>query len=255
MPASDNSFQAIDRAFLVLETVAHTGSMSLAELHKVLNINKPALFRVVQALCSNGYLNKDDKTGDFSLSLKAFEIGVRAVNNLNYMPMIKDALKELSTKFGVIAQFSVEDNNELLCLESIDINNTGFSVYTRVGTRSNLYSTSAGKALLSLLPNDKILDKFEYMNVRSLTSKTLVTADALLQDIARTRSRGYAIDNEENELGLFCIGAPLMGYNGTVLGAVSLSANSMDETTEKLLSQALLSAIQRLSSMLGYASR
>lgn len=255
MPASDSSFQAIDRAFLVLETVAHTGSMSLAELHKTLNINKPALFRVVQALCSNGYLNKDEKSGDFSLSLKAFEIGVHAVNNLNYMPMIKSVLKELSTKFGVIAQFSVEDNNELLCLESIDVNNTGFSVYTRVGTRSNLYSTSAGKALLSLLPNDVILDKFEHMNVRALTAMTLITADALLQDIAKTRSRGYAIDNEENELGLFCIGVPLMGYNGTVLGALSLSGNTMDEASEKLLSQALLNAVQRLSTMLGYASR
>ena len=54
MPVAENSFQAIDRAFLVLETIAHTGAMSLAELHKALNINKPALFRIVQALCNNG---------------------------------------------------------------------------------------------------------------------------------------------------------------------------------------------------------
>lgn len=255
MPSGDSSFQAIDRAFLVLETVAHTGSMSLAELHKTLQINKPSLSRIVQALCDNGYLLRDEKAGTFALSLKAFEVGVHAVRSLNYMALIKSVLKELSTELGVIAQFSVEDNNELLCLESIDVNNTGFSVYTRVGERSGLYSTSAGKALLSVLTNDEILQKFEKMTIRQLTPNTITTSDALLQDIARTRTRGYALDLEENEPGLFCIGVPLMGYNGTPLGAISLSVKVMTPEVEKRLGEALLRATQRLSTMLGYATR
>lgn len=254
MPVAENSFQAIDRAFLVLETIAHTGAMSLAELHKALNINKPALFRIVQALCNNGYLLRDEKTGSFSLSLKAFEIGVHAVRSLNYMSLVKSVLRELSTELGVIAQFSVDDHNELLCLESIDINNTGFSVYTRVGERSGLYSTSAGKALLSLLPNDEILQKFDKMTIRALTPNTITTPDALLQDIAKTRTRGYALDLEENEPGLFCIGVPLMGYNGTALGAISLSGRSMTPEDEQRLSTMLVSSSQRLSTMLGYTS-
>lgn len=255
MAASDSSFQAIDRAFLVLETVGRTGTMSLAELHKTLNINKPALFRIVQALCNNGYLLRDEKTGNFSLSFKAFEVGVQAVRNLNYMSIIRSVLKDLSTDLGVIAQFSIEDHNELLCLESLDVNNTGFSVYTRVGERSPLYSTSAGKALLSLLPNDEILQKFEKMTIRALTSQTITTSEALLQDIAKTRTRGYALDLEENEPGLFCIGVPLMGYNGAPLGAISLSGKTMTPEDEARLGPALMRATQRLSTMLGYTSR
>ena len=140
------------------------------------------------------------------------------------------------------------------CSESIDINNTGFSVYTRVGERSGLYSTSAGKALLSLLPNDEILQKFDKMTIRALTPNTITTPDALLQDIAKTRTRGYALDLEENEPGLFCIGVPLMGYNGTALGAISLSGRSMTPEDEQRLSTMLVSSSQRLSTMLGYTS-
>ena len=254
MPESSMaSVQAIDRAFLVLETVSQKGTMSLNDLHHALGVNKASLSRIALSLCGNGYLNRDAKTGDYSLSLRAFEIGVRAVRNLDYSNLVKGALEDLSTELDVIAQFSIEDNNELLCLESFDHRGSNFSIYTRVGERSPLYSTSAGKAILSTYSNEDIREKWEKLQVRPFTPNTITTLDSLMQDIALVRQRNYALDMEENEPGLFCIGTVLLNYNHKPVGAISLSSRSMTGEDQKRLGAALLQRSQRLSYMLGYS--
>ena len=148
-PKSPGSVQVIDRTFKILETIARNGNVSLKDIYTTLGLNKASTLRIVTALCSNGYVCRDPVGGNYSLTFKAFEVGVYAVRNVNYISFIKSFLEQMSSDLGVIAQFSVEDNNELLCLESYDPTGSSFSVYTRVGQRSPLYSTSAGKAILS----------------------------------------------------------------------------------------------------------
>ncbi len=250
-----DSVQAIDRALLVLETIALNTSLSINELHNLLGLNKASLSRITATLHRNGYLNRDDKTGDYSLSLRAFEIGIHAVRRLDYINLIKGILADLSTELGVIAQYSIEDNNELLCLESFDHKNTGFSIYTRMGQRSPLYSTSAGKAILSTYSNEDIIKKWNEMRVSPLTPNTITNIDALLQDITVIRQRNYALDMEENEYNLFCIGTVLLNYNRQPIGAISLSSNSMSEEDQIRYSNALLKYTQKLSGMLGYTQQ
>lgn len=250
---TSGSIQSIDRALIVLELIAKNGKMSLNDIHNVLSINKPSLSRIVFTLCENGYLKKDPKSGEYSLTLRLFEIGVQAVRNLDYLNLVRGILEELSSKLDVIAQFSIEDNNELLCLESFDQSNSGFSIYTRVGERSPLYSTSAGKAILSTYSNDEIAKKWELMDVHALTPNTISSLEDLLQDIVMTRKRNYALDIEENEFGLFCIGTVLLNYNNKPIGAISISSNSLTEEKIQEYSQVLLQYTQRLSYMLGYS--
>ncbi|EGO65572.1 IclR family transcriptional regulator [Acetonema longum] len=255
IPLDENkmgSVQAIDRAFLVLETVAKNGPLSINDLHNKLGLNKASLSRIASTLCRNGYLNRDIKTGDFSLSLRAFEVGVNAMRNLDYISLIKSALAELASSLNVVAQFSVEDHNELLCLESFDQQNTGFSIYTRVGQRTPLYSTSAGKAILSTYSNEEIIDKWAKMEIKALTANTITDVETLLVDIAQIRQRNYALDLEESEPRLFCIGTVLLNYNRKPIGAISLSTNSMTEGEQLRYSEALLQRVQRVSNMLGY---
>lgn len=252
--SSSGSIQAIDRAFLVLETIAHSRSpMSLNDLHQALQVNKASLFRIVQTLCNNGYLNRDEKAGTFTLSLRTFEVGMCAVRNLDYLALIRKELEALSAKLDVLAQFSIEDNNELLCLESFDQHRSSFSIYTSTGSRTPLYASSAGKAILSTYSNDEIRAKWEKMNAHALTPNTITTLDDLMKDISKTRTRNYALDLEENELGLFCVGTVLLGYNRKPLGAISLSVRTLSPEREEELSHALLDRAQHLSYLLGYS--
>ena len=248
------SVQVIDRAFSVLELVSNEGSMSLKDIYTSLGLNKASAMRIANALVANGYLDKDER-GNYSLTFKAYEVGIRAVRRVDYITFIRETLDQLAAELGVIAQFSVREENELLCLESFDLTRSNFSVYTKVGIRSQLYATSAGKAILMTYKDEEIKKLWDHMNIRIFTPKTVTDYDQFMQRIYEARYRGYALDDEESELGLFCIGAPLVNSTGKAIGAISLSTNRMDEETERRLSTALLAATQRLGYMLSYSMK
>lgn len=247
------SFQAIDRACLVLETLARQGSMNLNTLHMELKLNKASLLRIMLSLIENGFVIKDEKTGEYKLSLKLFELGVKASQNTNYPQLINSELEKLSKNLNVTAQFSVEENNELLCLQSVDPNkSSGFSIYTNIGSRSPLYATSAGKAILSTYSNDEVLEKWKNFRVKKFTSHTITDFDSLLKDLSLTRQRQYAIDAEETQPGLFCIGAVLKNYTNRPIGAISLSSSKLTREDEKRYSLELLKSTHLLSASMGY---
>lgn len=249
-----SSVLVIDRTFKVLELVSQNGSMSLKDLYTSLGINKASVYRIATSLCDNGYLNQDEKSGNYTLSFKAFEVGVNAVKNLSYINMIKSSLENLSSTLDVIAQFSIEDNNELLCLECFNNNNASFSIYTNVGQRTPLYATSAGKAILSTYSNEEIRSKWEKMHVQQLMPNTITSYERFIQEIALVRQKNYATDKEESEPGVFCVGTVLLNYNRRPIGSISLSLNYMDDEIEKKLSKTLLEHTQRMSYMLGYTN-
>ena len=248
------SVQVIDRTFAVLELVSNNSAMSLKDIYTALDLNKASAMRIANALTANGYLDRDAK-GNYSLSFRAYEVGIRAVRRVDYITFIRETLDQLADDLGVIAQFSVREQNELLCIESFDLTHSNFSVYTRVGQRSQLYATSAGKAILSTYTDAEIEALWDEMHVRMLTPKTITNLDDFMKEIYKTRQRGYAVDDEEGELGLFCIGTPLLNASRKAIGAISLSTNRMDDATMERLSSSLLAQTQRLSYMLSYSMK
>ena len=113
------TIQAVDRALQILETIGRASSMSLAELNKEIKVNKASLSRLVYTLVQNGYLVKNEKNGDYSLTLKTYEVGLNAVQNLDKLSLINSTLLDLNNRFGRIYHFYVEDKNKLLFLKSI----------------------------------------------------------------------------------------------------------------------------------------
>lgn len=249
------TIQAVDRAFSILELVSRKGSISLNDIQQEIKINKASLSRLVFTLVENGYLEKNDKSREYTLTLKSYEIGINAVQNLDKISLINSTLADLSSSTGRIAQFSVEDNNQLLCLQSIGQKTSTFSVYTSVGRRSPLYCTSAGKALLSAYPNDQIIKRWEQLDAKALTTHTITELHTFLQELSEVRKREYALDKEENEYGVFCVGAVVMDQTNSPIGAISISGDTLTSEEEAQISGVLLPAVQRLSSLFGYVIR
>lgn len=253
MPNKTKPLQAVERTFLILETLAENGPMTFIECHEKLQLNKASLSRIVNTLLSTGYVIKNEENNKLSLSLKFFALGASVTKNYDYLSFMRIYLEDLSKNLNVTAQFSVPFEDGILCIESYDYGNNQFSIYTRVGQKSPIYATSAGKAILSTFSNDEILDKIQDLKMESLTPNTITNKEDLLKDIGETRKRGYALDDEENELNLFCLGVPVLNYNGSVLGAISLSSDSMDEEKIEVYSRELLKKTKEISSMLGFS--
>lgn len=246
--------QTVQRAFQVLECISKNGPMSLADLHKSIKVNKASLLRLTHTLTECGYLNKDASSGLYSMSIKMYEVGTASIKSIDKFSVINTILADLSDATGRIAQFSIEDNNELICLQSIGQKTDSFSVYTNVGKRAPLYCTSAGKALLAFYSNADIMEKWSHFSVKPLTQNTITDMQSLLMDIQKTRDRQYALDLEENEYNVFCIGSAVLGNDGKPIGAISISGRTMTPEEEADISKKLLNAVKILSGMMGYIS-
>ena len=96
------TIQAVDRALQILETIGRVNSMSLAELNKEIKVNKASLSRLIYTLVHNGYLAKNEKTGDYSLTLKTYEVGLNAVQNLDKLSLINSTLVDLYNRTGTV---------------------------------------------------------------------------------------------------------------------------------------------------------
>lgn len=249
---TQQSVQLLDRAFGILELLSKNKRMSLKEIYTKLGLNKASTLRIMSGLCANNYVHKDVRSGDYSLSFKCYEVGIRAVGMFNHIHFIREALESLAFSLNVIAQFSVFDNFSLLCLESFDNTNSNLTVYTKVGHRSPLYTTSAGKSILSTCSEDELRLLWPRMKVNAYTPNTITSLDAFLDELAVTRKRGYALDMEETELGLFCLGMPVVGNDERAVGAISLSTIVMDSDTIQRLYNGLSTQIRRLSYLQGY---
>lgn len=244
------TIQTVDRAFQILEIISARGPLNLGDLHAEIKVNKASLLRLLQTLTENGYLERNEQTKEYALTLRLYETGISAVQRQDRSSIINTMLTRLSQETGRIAQYSIEDNNELLCIQSIGPEGPAFSFYTNAGTRSPLYCTSAGKAILASYSNAQIMEKWETLNVRPLTEHTITDVHRLLADVSQIRSRQYALDLEENEYGVFCIGAIVRERSGQI-GAVSISGKTMTEAEEAQLSEKLLPTVRLLSGMLG----
>lgn len=248
----NETIQAVDRALRILETVGLVNSISLAELSKKTNINKASLFRLLHTLNHNGYLSKNDKDSSYTLTLKLYDIGLNAIQNMNKLSLINSTLSDLNERCGRVARFYVEDNNQLLCLQSVGTETGSLSLFTSVGCRLPLYSTSAGKALLSAYSNDELIEKWKRMDVMPVTENTMTNCQMFVQEIGMIRKKGYALDKEESKYHLHCVGTNIMDYSNKPIGAISVIGNSLTEHEEKELSCLVLASGHRLSSILGY---
>ena len=190
MAEKAESLQVVERTFKVLELIAANRKMRLNDIYSATGINKASLLRILASLCECGYLNRSERDGEYSLTFKAFEVGVKAVRTSEIDYVIRNTLEQLSREHNVVAQFSVEDHDELLCLQSYDENSTGYTVYTRVGQRMPMYTSSAGKAILSTYSNEQIREKWKRYDVRRLSPNSITNIDAFLKEIARVRERG-----------------------------------------------------------------
>ena len=244
--------QAVERAMQILEIISKNGSMSLNDLYKELGVGKASILRLTYTLVQKGYLDKDPVTGNYNLTLKTYQVGSGALHNLNRISLINASLTELNQKTGRIAQFSVEDDGLLLCLQSVGSQSAFLSAYTGSGYRSPLYCTGAGKALLSTYTNDHIIESWPALNIKSFTENTITDVHTFLQAIAEIRRQNYALDMEEYEYGVFCVGTVLMGNVNQPLGAVSLSGSSLTPEEEQEIARILVPEVKRLSRMLGY---
>lgn len=217
--------QSVVRGLTILEIVAEHGEIGLTEISTLSNLNKATVHRLLSTLITTGYIEQVGKNGFYRQTYKLFLLGNKKVDKIDSYKIARRFISELSNKIETTVHLVVEDNREVVYVDKIDPteSHSGFRLQSRVGKRAPMYCTAVGKILISQYPDKMIKEIWEATEIKPLTSKTIVNLDAFMDDIGRIRSQGFALDNEENEIGVVCVACKFFNHKGTVEGAISSS--------------------------------
>jgi IclR family transcriptional regulator, KDG regulon repressor len=246
--------QVVDRLFHILDALAEAKEeMGATEVAGCLNLHKSTVHRLLVTLERHRFVEKNPKSAKYKLGWRLFELGSVAVSRVDLHERAGPHLQSLVNKTGETAHLGIVSGNELLSIISVE-STRSLRLPTTVGRRSPLYCTSQGKAILAFTPEPAASQMIRQLEFRSLTRNTITKVARFKEELARVRQCGYAIDNEEMEDDLRCVGAPVFDHSGQVIAAISIAGPTYRVGGGQLprLIESVLSASRQLSEALGY---
>lgn len=256
LPGSDRPYnvRAVARAVDLLTALAASESiLSIAELAERLGLHKSTVHRLLVTLERGGLVEQDATTGRYRLGLKLFELGSIVGRRLEIRHEAMPYLRKLSEETGQTVHLVLPAGYDAIYVEKVE-NPRSIVTYSQIGRKLPLHATAAGKVLLAALPGaeqEQILKR----GLPAFTPHTITDPVVLREHLSRVSKQGYALDNEELEIGLRCVAAPVCRSDGKVIASVSLSGLTVTVTPERL--PELISAVKEtaaaISRRLGYS--
>jgi IclR family transcriptional regulator, acetate operon repressor len=211
--------QAALRAVRLLKLfTVEQSEMSLAELSRASGLNKTTTHRLLRALQSEALISRNPATSAYSLGAGLMALGVQALASSDLRRRVRPALRALARETGETATLEVPFEDSMLILDEVAGKHVLGSA-GNIGTRWPIHATSTGKAWLAF--DDAGIDKLA-LELKPLTSNTVIQRDAMQPQLAEIRRRGYAITVDELEEGFTAVATIIRGVLGDVQGALSI---------------------------------
>jgi len=248
-----NPIQVSERIFHVIECLAASGPMGLQDLSSELGLNKSTVHRILNSLICMDYVRQDNETLKYSLSFKFCRISTQILSQNNMIDLARPYLKQLAEYSGETVHLVQMDGINAVYIDKVESAHNTVRLVSMVGKSIPLYCSGVGKAMLAEMSDGKIESVWEQSEIHRLTDYTITDYDQFYRLIEETRKDGYALDNEENELGVRCIAVSLKSFSGKPHYAISISAPKDRMSDERIgeLKDLILTAKQKIEKEVG----
>lgn len=250
---SPYQIQVLDRALALLEALSHQGpDLTLGQISQMLKLHKSTAHRLIMVLERHRLIEKNSNTGKYRLGLKLFELGTKAIGQLDLRERARPFLERAVLDTGETVHLCVYDDGEVVYLDKVEPARS-VRLASSVGRRNPAYCTAVGKAMMAFLPEAQVEVAAQKHGFRQLTRRTISNMLELKAELTKVRKVGYALDNEENEEGVCCVGAPVWSFGADPIAAISVSGPTFRLSAEKVpvVAEAVVSVAQALSKQLG----
>lgn len=218
---NDYNVRAVERALQILECFDDNHpERGISEIAEEIGLHKATTHRILTTLLNSGYIERAADGQRYRLGLRLSDLGFKVMRRMNLRQEALPLVRELSQELGETCDLSVCDHGRVYYLDVIQSRHA-LTVSAMPGQRLPLHSTASGKMLLAHLPEDEIDRVFEG-SLRAYTPNTITVPEQLRAQLALIRERGYSVDNEEYEIGIWATSAPIFNHAGKVLAAVSV---------------------------------
>ena len=214
--------QAIERAVSILNTFsAEEPEFGVTELAERLELHKSTVHRFLVNLEAAGLVERNRHTARYRLGLRIFELGGLVLQQMNLWDEALPFLEDLVRDSGETGHLAVLDGGEAVYIEKVEARRA-LRIPSAIGRGYPAHATSLGKLLLAHLDTYASDALISERGLHRFAPNTITDPDRLREELARIRGQGYAVDDEEYEEGLRCIGAPIVGHTGQVVAAIGI---------------------------------
>ena len=256
MPAQKTpTVPALERGLAILELIARSRSgLTFSQVSRRFDFPKSSIHCLLVTFERLGYVQRLE-SGRFVAGLSLVRIATVASHGITLRLKAGPLLSELAQRSGLTVHMAVLENNEALLVAKVEPSGTP-PVATWVGKRIDYHCTSLGKALIAWMSDEEIRSLVKERHMLRHNENTIHTLARLKEDLMRTRRVGYSVDDEEEEIGIRCVGAPVLGVSGKVEAAVSVSGTSDQIRPEDFarMGAMLQEAAFEMSRRLGWSS-
>jgi len=253
-----NLVQTIARVALILEILGHYPSgLSLGELSEKVELPKGTTHRLLTSMAYFDFIRQDQVSKHYHLGFKLVELGNNLLSHIDIRKEARPYLIDLSDDVQETIHLVVLDQNKALYIDKVDLHSRmgGLQMVSRLGSRNPLNCTAVGKVLLAYMPEMDAEIIIQQIDPDRQTNNTITDPSELKKHLNMIREKGYAVDDEENEVGVRCVAAPIRNEIGNVVAAMSVSGPTTRITNEKIndsLKFQVTETAMKISRKLGY---
>jgi IclR family transcriptional regulator, acetate operon repressor len=249
--SAQNTIKSLDRAMEVLEYLSSRPGLTLSELAGDLEQSPATVYRILVTLEGRRLVEFDPAEQLWHIGPQAFVIGARFLRRTSLVERARPILRGLMEETRETANLGIVREASVLFVSQVETHES-IRAFFPPGTLSPLHASGIGKALLAEMPRER-LEKLLARPMERFTSHTLASPEALLDDLAAIRERGYSIDAEERNLGMRCIAAAVFDASGEAVAGISVSGPTIRMGAESThdASRAVMRAGRELTAAIG----
>ncbi|MDO7788185.1 IclR family transcriptional regulator [Desulforamulus aquiferis] len=254
MTKKTNIIQSVDRAISILEVLEKSiEPLGVTEISNRLDLHKSTTFGLLNTLESRGLVYQDPENGKYKLGLRLMELGEQVQQRMQLRQQARPFLKSLVEEYKETVHLVVKVENEYVYIDKVD-GPQAIRMYSQIGKRALMHCSGVGKAILAYLPQREQEKIFEKIELKSFSPNTITDIDELRNHLVKIKNQGYSIDDEEIEVGLRCVAAPILDHHGKAIAAISIAGPSTRMTNERIdqLIQPVKKAALLISQTMGY---
>jgi DNA-binding IclR family transcriptional regulator len=226
--------------------------MSITEIGRALDLHKSTVHRLLAVLRERGYIEKGTSTNFYRIGPRFVDVASLYLNKLEIKTEAEPYLQELSRSVHETAYIAILQDTSVVYIDKVEQFDS-LRKYSIIGRRKPVYCTSLGKALMFDKTGGEIRSLLSNVEFVPFTPNTHRSVEDFISEMTRSRARGWTQDDEEEEIGIQCVGAPVYDYRGRVIAAVSVSVRKKADAAldfEKV-GKRVVEAARSISSRLG----
>jgi IclR family KDG regulon transcriptional repressor len=221
--AAKYRIRAVDRALTILKVFRTCGpELTAAEIGTLVGLSPPTTFRMLSTLEAHGFVKQDAATRRYRLGVICLELGSQFLRACQPRSAALSVMTRLQASFGETVHLGRLDGDQIIFVEKLPGLHPIGLMASYVGARAPAHSTALGKAMLAYLPESQLAELLPFRWLPPRTERTIVDLEVLKAELTLVRERRYAIDNQENEVGVKCVAVPIFDHKG-IAAALSIS--------------------------------